>query len=234
MNYVISDIHGDYGSYRKMLDIIGFDDTDTLYIVGDICDRGLYSAELYLDIMARKNVISIKGNHEFMAEKVLPYLFGFEKIKSRKYYNGDYEIWLDNGGKKTIESLSRLDDADKKRILDYIDQMPFYVTVKTDSREFLLVHAGLHGYEPQKSLDSYLPHDLVWMRPSDFNAKLWEDPNKYLVVGHTPTSFINPDRSLRIFHGKGNIIAIDCGNAYRAAGGKLACICLDTMEEFYV
>lgn len=233
MDYAISDIHGDYGAYRQMLSVIGFNENDTLYIIGDICDRGLYSAELYLDIMACENVISIKGNHEFMAEKVLPYLFGFEKIKSKKHYNGDYEMWLDNGGKKTIESLSRLDDADKKRVLDYIDQMPFYVTVKTDSREFLLVHAGLYGYEPQKSLDSYLPHDLVWMRPN-YNAKMWEEANKHLIVGHTPTMFINPDASPKIYHGKGNIIAIDCGNAYRKHGGRLSCLCLDTMEEFYV
>ena len=100
MNYVVSDIHGDYGSYRKLLDVISFNYNDTLYIIGDICDRGLYSAELYLDIMARKNVISIKGNHEFMAEKVLPYLFGFEKIKSRKYYNGDYKYGLTTAARK--------------------------------------------------------------------------------------------------------------------------------------
>ena len=60
MDYAISVIHGDYGAYRQMLSVIGFNENDTLYIIGDICDRGLYSAELYLDIMARENVISIK------------------------------------------------------------------------------------------------------------------------------------------------------------------------------
>lgn len=233
MKYVMADIHGEYMPYCQMLDKIKFKKEDTLYIIGDVCDRGLYSDALYLDIMKRENVHLIKGNHEFMAENVLPFLFGFAKVKSKKHYSGDYDMWMDNGGKKTMEALSRLGDKDKRDIVEFIRNTPFYMTVKTEKREFLLVHAGLGGYEQNKSLESYLPHDLVWNRP-DYNAKLWDDENKYLVVGHTPTNFINPDASFRIYHGKGNIIAIDCGNAYRCVGGRLACLCLDTMEEFYV
>lgn len=38
--YVISDIHGEYDLFMKMLEKIKFQDTDTLYILGDILDRG--------------------------------------------------------------------------------------------------------------------------------------------------------------------------------------------------
>ena len=36
MTYVIADIHGDYEKYRRMLEIIGFSDRDTLSVLGDV------------------------------------------------------------------------------------------------------------------------------------------------------------------------------------------------------
>lgn len=40
MHYVVSDIHGYYDRYLKLLEVINFTDDDTLYILGDIVDRG--------------------------------------------------------------------------------------------------------------------------------------------------------------------------------------------------
>ena len=42
---------------------------------------------------------------------------------------------------------------------------------------------------------------------------------------------IDEDTPAKIYQ-KGNLIDIDCGCIY--PGGKLGCLCLDTMEEFYV
>ena len=42
MIYVISDLHGCYEEYIKMLELINFNGNDTLYVLGDICDRGNY------------------------------------------------------------------------------------------------------------------------------------------------------------------------------------------------
>ena len=36
MTYVMSDIHGEYDKYRKMLEQIDFCDEDTLYVLGDV------------------------------------------------------------------------------------------------------------------------------------------------------------------------------------------------------
>ena len=41
MHYVISDIHGCYAQFAELLNLIRFKDTDTLYVLGDIVDRGL-------------------------------------------------------------------------------------------------------------------------------------------------------------------------------------------------
>ena len=46
MTYVMSDLHGQYEKYRKLLDKIAFSDGDELYILGDVVDRGPQSAEL--------------------------------------------------------------------------------------------------------------------------------------------------------------------------------------------
>ena len=46
MIYVISDIHGDYPSFYKMLLKINFSSSDSLCILGDVVDKG--SDNLYL------------------------------------------------------------------------------------------------------------------------------------------------------------------------------------------
>lgn len=40
MRYIISDIHGCYDQYRALLKKIHFSDTDELYVLGDVVDRG--------------------------------------------------------------------------------------------------------------------------------------------------------------------------------------------------
>ena len=40
MDYCISDIHGYYGLFCRLLDKIRFGDKDKLYVLGDIIDKG--------------------------------------------------------------------------------------------------------------------------------------------------------------------------------------------------
>ena len=39
MNYVMTDLHGEYELFKEMLEKINFSDEDTLYILGDCCDE---------------------------------------------------------------------------------------------------------------------------------------------------------------------------------------------------
>lgn len=50
MVYAMSDLHGCYRKYMDMLEKINFGDNDTLYILGDIVDRG----DGEIDILQRK------------------------------------------------------------------------------------------------------------------------------------------------------------------------------------
>lgn len=45
---------------------INFSDSDMLYILGDVVDRGPYPIKVLLDLMDRPNVVCIAGNHEVM------------------------------------------------------------------------------------------------------------------------------------------------------------------------
>ena len=58
MTYVMSDIHGQYEKYIKMLDIISFSDDDELYVLGDVIDRGEHPVKILLDMSMRGNVCS--------------------------------------------------------------------------------------------------------------------------------------------------------------------------------
>ena len=40
MIYAVSDIHGCYRQYKEVLEKIAFSDEDTLYVLGDVLDRG--------------------------------------------------------------------------------------------------------------------------------------------------------------------------------------------------
>ena len=67
MIYCMSDIHGDYEKYRRMLETISLCGEDTLYILGDAVDRGPEPIPILLDMMQRPNVRPVLGNHEYMA-----------------------------------------------------------------------------------------------------------------------------------------------------------------------
>ena len=62
MIYVMSDIHGMYDKYIEMMDLIDLKETDTLYILGDIIDRGVNSMKILQDMMKRSNVFGILMN----------------------------------------------------------------------------------------------------------------------------------------------------------------------------
>ena len=62
--YVISDIHGQYNMFIELLDKIDLKDTDTLYILGDVLDRGPHPIKTIRKLMEMPNAICLVGNHE--------------------------------------------------------------------------------------------------------------------------------------------------------------------------
>ena len=65
MVYCISDIHGYYDLFCRLLDKIGFSNKDKLYVLGDFVDKGPDSIRLAKLLFSMPNVYCIAGNHEY-------------------------------------------------------------------------------------------------------------------------------------------------------------------------
>ena len=223
MKYVIADIHGNYEKYTKMLEMIQFSEEDELYVLGDVLDRGDQGLKILQDMMMRPNVIPILGNHEYMASVALPWLLKEvtdENLESFESGEGEGLIdWIRVGGTSTIEEFAKLSREEQLDVVDYLMEFALYEIVEANGKEFILVHAGLHNFSIEKELDDYDLYELLFCKP-DYDRVYF--PEKYLVTGHTVREEILI---------KNNHIAIDCGCGY---GGRLGCICLDTLQTFYV
>lgn len=228
MNYAMSDLHGRYDLYLKMLSRIGFSDSDTLYVLGDYVDRSDDGCKIVLDIAERKNVVSIMGNHDLMALYLLSRLSSPLKPGEEADLKELIGAWLADGGKPTLDAFRALNTVDRGIVLGTIDGFRNYAEVITGGREFVLCHGALHGYRPDRLLSDYTLEDLVFHR-TDYSKPIFSG-SRYLVTGHTPTAAIEGATEGRIYHAN-NHIAIDCGAVF---GFGLGCVCLDTLEEFYV
>ena len=224
MTYVISDIHGCYDKYIKMIDLIGLSDSDTLYVLGDVIDRGPDGIKILFDMMKRKNVIPIIGNHESMALGIMRTSSdGYDDTYDTKAYI----TWMYNGGTPTFDAFMSLNAAERREIRNYIDSFMIYATVTVSGRDFHLSHT-LPEYDPQRDIHDVTYLEFIWGEP-DYNTVY--DENTLFVTGHTPTGFIDPEYEGKIYINN-NHIAIDCGAVFD--NGRLGCIRLDDLEEFYI
>lgn len=235
MIYCMSDLHGQYEQYAAMLEKLRLGDDDQLFVLGDVIDRGPEGVQILQDMMMRPNVIPILGNHELMAAVCLPWLLSevteesLDALDAERF--GALQDWLANGGLPTIGGMRRLSREEQQDILDYIREMELYAQIQVGERCFVLVHGGIDHFSPDRALEDYQLEDFLFCRP-ELDKVYYED--RYLVYGHTPTRLLwkamgrpEEDRIIR----RGGQIAIDCGCGF---GGALGCLCLDTLEEFYV
>ncbi len=235
LTYVCSDIHGRYDKYKTLLEAISLKDSDTLYVLGDVIDRGPEGVKILQDMMCRPNVFPLLGNHEAVAAMCLPWLM--EEITDASIESltgvqlGAFQDWLANGGMPTLQALRALSQSERQDILDYIRDMDLYAEVEAGGRAFVLTHAGLDHFAPDKPMTDYTLEDFLFSRPAP-ESVYW--PDKTLVFGHTPTRTLweavgQPPKD-EIFRGA-SFIDIDCGCGF---DGRLGCLCLDSMEESYV
>ena len=228
MQYVMSDLHGCYDLYLKMLEKIRFGDSDTLYYLGDAADRGADGIRIIQDFLSRRNVLPLLGNHEDMFREAVRAEKSSGGILDRISAKRSFRNWTEgNGGDVTWRDYCNLTDVQRREIACWLEELPLYYEVHAGGRAFLLVHAGVGNYVPEKDLSMCGLHDFIWGR-MDYTKEYYQ--NRYLVSGHTPTIMINPAARGRIWRGN-NHIAVDCGAVFF---GTLGCLCLDTLEEFYV
>lgn len=230
--YVVGDIHGEYGAFMDLLEQIQLKETDTLYVLGDILDRGPHPIKVLLKLMEMPNVICLVGNHELMALECLEFLMkeitdvSIDEIDSETLNN--LVSWQYNGSKTTIDEFRSLSREMQQEVLYFIKEFSIYEEISVNGKDYLLVHGGLGNYWPGKDIDEYSLKELVWDR-AEYDIPYFEDV--YVVTGHTPTQEIIGNPRPGYIYQKNNHIAMDCG--CNRPDGRLAVLCLDTGEEFY-
>lgn len=119
--YAIGDIQGCFRELTLLLEKISFNPSkDTLYLVGDIINRGPQSLEVLEWIYKyQDSIICVLGNHEL-------YLIG-------RYY-GIY----DETGKDTLNPI--LNSKKCKKLITWIKSLPLVFL----DQDYLLVHAGVY------------------------------------------------------------------------------------------
>ena len=231
MQYVMSDIHGCRTAFRKALEVTGFSPRDTLYVLGDVIDRGEDPIGVLQDMMVMDNVIPLLGNHEYMAVQVLPVFsreITEESIASLKEEDlTSYLHWTSDGGDITVRQFAALPREEQEAVLEYLMEFSLYEEVSAGGRDYILVHAGLDNFRADRPLEDYALHELIF---HNADPERIYDPKRYLVTGHTPTLLYPDERKGRIIE-ENMQIRIDCGCVF---GGALGVYCLDDGRKFYI
>ena len=222
MTYITAGICGQWDRYQQLLQAIDLKETDVLYVIGDVADYGEQGMEVLTDMSMRANVYPIAGAHDFLALRMLN---GFDKMLKEgasptPEFASEMMAWAADGGKPTLDGFRALDDDMREGVLDYLAEFTLYEEIEVKGREYVLVYAGIANFDPDAQLDDYQPEDFF--APAAVGDRFFED--RTLIVGCTPTE------SGRIEREEG-LIRLDCG---AREGGKLACLCLESGEEFYV
>ena len=247
MIYVCSDIHGQYGMFKLMLERIGFSENDHMYIIGDVIDRGPEPVPLLLDVMNRKNVTLMIGNHEHMM------------IQALLYDNTDeYNDWMYNGGSVTCRQLRELGRVKTDILLRRLEKHPLVIpNLSVNGRTFYFAHSA-HTLYPEKETLLYRDageqnrERVLWSREFrhlrhgegarkqigyQYRSLYEKYKGSTLIIGHSPVyrcsyGIVTGRGFCRISRAfSGHLINLDCGCALGATLGVLR---LDDMKEFYI
>ena len=219
--FVISDLHGQYDLFLKLLEKINLKREDLLVIMGDICDRGEKSYEIYMKCMKMiklgYNLKFILGNHEDMLledlenDYPLRYETEFSIYRNSKYFNKkSMEEWYEENFFKEI-----------KWLVKWLRNCPLVIS----GNESIFVHAGL---DLQTKLEKQERETVLWTREEfwiDEESVLEEYRSKNIYFGHTPN--ING----RISEKTDKIWDIDCGAFFTHF---LGCVEVKSKEKIYV
>lgn len=176
MIYAVSDIHGDLAMYNHIIKQL--DKDDTLYIVGDIIDRGSSGIMILQDIMKRPNVELLLGNHEWFL--IMSMAFGSEYIMN---------TWISkqNGGETTAQSLISLPSIEYDNLLDYLLSRKICEQLIVSNKKFTLVHGCYYkGIEDIIEFEnSKLVYNCLW--DSELLTAVSDRNNTDIYIhGHVP------------------------------------------------
>lgn len=239
MIYVLSDIHGQKRRFDSILRQIGLQPEDTLFVLGDVIDRNPDGIKILRQLMSMPNVKMLLGNHEHMMLDALYYSRDSSEFDWEYHQAQRMNRWYRNGGKVTHDYLKRIRKTLRTEIFEYLDKLPLNEEVTINGKRFILVHAApVELFEEYRTFTKYTSEKdfALWYRFNEFDTNPCDG---IVIFGHTKTNHFQQGEPLHIWHGPG-LICIDCGSsspewndALSNQKGRLACLRLDDMKEFY-
>lgn len=211
-DYVVGDIHGCFTLLQRKLDELKFNpETDRLFSVGDLVDRGNES-HLAVEWINKDWFHCVMGNHEEMAVE----WYDYANLIQKDGWNTDYlENYMHIGGKWFID----LTEIEQEKIYLAFESLPLAIEVETSNGLVGITHAATH-YNDWNELKEKLHNtdkltNEEWLDIID--GLTWErnllrlgdsrviDNVNILYHGHTPVSKIVA---------LGNRVYIDTGAVY--------------------
>lgn len=215
--YICSDIHGQGKLFYQMLSGINFSDSDELYIVGDLIDRGPDTVELLQYVVQRqKNIHLLMGNHELM---MVMHYHPFEY--QNKFYDSDPWFNPANGGRTTAQLLEKLPESEQKAILDYLVGLPLQIELTVGDKTILLSHSSFIS-DKQTVMSPDVEYDIIKGIVWDSPWRFWEycpkdyyrKDGRWHVIGHVPVQAIREYGKNEAYVDEENhIVNIDLGCA---------------------
>ena len=220
--FAIGDIHGGLRALIQLLEKAEITPEDRLIFLGDYVDGWSDSAEVvsYLIELSRQNTcIFLRGNHDDLVHRWLE--------------TGELnDQWLQHGGQSSIDGYRTLSAEEKKKHLQFYEQMLNYYI---DKENRLFVHAGFtnqKGPENEYTNTPFYWDRTLWEMVLSIDPKIQpEDKNypkrlkifKEIFIGHTPVTRIDESKPVNLV----NVWNIDTGAAFK---GRLSMIDVKTKE----
>jgi hypothetical protein len=151
---VCGDLHADADGFKNLLKIANWNpDTQRVFLVGDILDRGNKAKEA-LDFIRSNGMVSTAGNHDWFHYRYSKHLI--EHLKTGK----KIPMKLDKVHKNTFEQFSG-----KKEYISYmspiIDEFPLYLDFEDSQGKGYLLHGGI---DPFNKIEDQQPDKIMVRR----------------------------------------------------------------------
>ena len=209
--FVVGDVHGCFDQLTKLL-THHKPETEQLVFVGDYVDRGPQSKQV-LDLVMEKQAKGawcLKGNHEDLLERAL------RNLSNPQFSHEDYQLWLKNGGDKTVDSFELGDWCTHNEVYaalsaykPFLNQLDYY----KETEHLVFVHAGVDLFADDWRTEY---DEMLWVR--DFFHNTPNNTGKTVVFGHTPTMHLHADKSNDVWLSGDKKVGLDGGAVF---GGVL-------------
>ena len=258
--YVISDIHGCFDEFQRILKEINFSEYDRLYLAGDYIDRGEQSYEMLRWLEdCPENVLPIKGNHDAEFSEYVSLMLQIdraEELDTDPDSNEDSQILYDTTRytlrRKNREFLGFFDyygtigDLLRNKGVTFaelicwarmFEKYPYYYRFFIGDRDCIIVHAGY--CEDSGSLsEKYGSIEEFYLYAREEAVQIGGVKDGLIIAGHTPTiakdtMFYTDGEVFRKYDEDKNCIFydIDCGCAYYKQAPGGTLSCLRLEDE---